>query len=77
MRDVRKKEEDYKNLVVFYENLVALKPDNLQYHVSLAFIYSKTGDIGKAVTQAKITAELNSSFEAEARAFVKSLGQEW
>jgi tetratricopeptide (TPR) repeat protein len=59
------------------ESLVQSKPANPQYHASLATLYSQIGRIDDAVKEAKIAADLDQSFEAEARAFVQSLGRTW
>jgi len=68
---------DLKKITVLFERLISIKPDNPQYRASLAAAYAKIGKIDEAVEQARATARLDKTFEAEARAFVKSLGREW
>ncbi|OGM99858.1 MAG: hypothetical protein A2817_03185 [Candidatus Yanofskybacteria bacterium RIFCSPHIGHO2_01_FULL_39_8b] len=68
---------NFKMLALIYEKLIGLQPKNAEYHASLAYVYSRLGIINEAVKQAKIATELDSSFEAEARAFVQSLGRTW
>jgi len=68
---------DYKKLAEIHEKLVAVAPQNVQYHVSLAVVYSKIGRIDEAVKEARIAAQLDPSFTADAKAFVQSLGRVW
>lgn len=68
---------DFDKLVEIYQNLVESDPTNAQYHASFAATFAKLGKIDQAVEQAKIAAGLDSSFEAEAKVFVKSLGRQW
>ncbi|MBI4160581.1 MAG: O-antigen ligase family protein [Candidatus Yanofskybacteria bacterium] len=67
---------DFKKIVSLYEDLIKLKPNNAQHRASLAAAYAKTGEIDKAVEQARAAASIDESFEDEARAFVRSLGRE-
>lgn len=71
------KRNDNQNIATSYEGLVKIAPDNPQYHASLAAAYVKIGKIDQAVEQARIAAKLDPTFEAEARAFVKSLGRQF
>lgn len=64
-------------LIWISERLVESKPENPQYRASLAVSYVRVGRIDDAVIQAKKAAELDPQFEAEARAFVQSLGRQW
>lgn len=64
-------------LALVYEKLISRQAKNPQYHATLAYVYAKLGRINDAVRQAKIAASLDSGFEAEAKAFVNSLGKEW
>ncbi len=71
------KSNNYEKISQLYEGLVDQKPDNAQYHASLAAAYAKIGKIDQAVEQARIAAQLDKNFENEARAFVKSIGREF
>lgn len=68
---------DFNKIVQLYEGLVATKPDNPQYRASLAAAYTKIGKLDEAVGQARIAAQLDKTFEAEARRFVESLGRQF
>ncbi len=69
--------KDYRRIAGYYEKLIKLQPRDAQYHASLATTYIQLGNIDGAVSEAKAAAEIDPSFEAEARAFVKSLGRSW
>ncbi len=71
------KANDYSNIAETYKTLIKIKPQNPQYHASLAATYVKLNKIDEAVAEARIAAQLDKSFEAEARKFVQSLGREW
>lgn len=71
------KQNDFQNIVSLYEQLVKLQPNSPQYHASLATAYAQIGKIDEAVTEAKIAAKLDPSFEPEAKKFVESLGRKW
>jgi O-antigen ligase len=75
--DIYLKRNDFKNIAVIYEGLLSLKPDVAQYHASLAVAYVKMGRIDDAVKQARQAAQLDTSFESEARRFVQELGRQW
>jgi tetratricopeptide (TPR) repeat protein len=60
-----------------YESLIKINPNSPQYHASSAVAYAKIGKIDQAVEQARIAAQLDKSFEAEARAFIESLGRKF
>lgn len=68
---------NYPKLAWVFESLIGINPNNAQFHASLASIYAKLNILDKAVIEAKKAAELDSSFDAEARAFIKALGREW
>ncbi len=68
---------DYKKLAEIHEKLVAIAPQKVQYHVSLAVVYSRIGKINEAVREAKIAAQLDPSFTEDAKAFVQSIGGVW
>ena len=69
--------KDIRTVVKFYEELIAIKPDNPQYHASLATAYAQIGRLEDAVREAKVAAKLDQSFEPEAKKFVESLGRTW
>lgn len=69
--------EDYNRIVAVYEQLIKMKPSNPQYYASMAASYAKVGRIDDAVNAAHRAAELDPSFESEARAFIKSFGRTW
>lgn len=66
-----------KRLAYVFQWLVALKPNDPQYHASLTVAYANIGQIDDAVKEARIAAKLSPEFEAEARRFVESLGREF
>ncbi len=69
--------KDYPRLVLIYQKLTALSPNNAQYHASLAVAYANVGKIDSAIQEAKKAASLDSRFEIEARNFVQQLGGQW
>ncbi len=71
------RKNDYGRIVYIYERLIQVNPKSSQYHASLAVAYAHIGRINDAVAQAKEAARLDPSFEAEGRAFVRSLGRQW
>ncbi len=71
------KTNDYKHLAMVYEGLTNLKPDNAQYHASLAVVYAKLGRIQDAVDQAHKAATLDPNFVPEAQKFVQQIGGQW
>jgi len=71
------KSGDLEHLVTIYEGLVRLEPTKVQYLASLAVVYSRLGRIDEAVASARLAVKIDPSFEADARAFVQSLGRVW
>ncbi len=71
------KRNDFQHLVTVYEGLVKLVPNSPQYHASLAAAYASVGRIDDAIAQAHITAQIDPSFEADAKLFVQKLGRTW
>lgn len=69
--------KDYKKTLDLYLQLLKLRPDSAQYHASIAVVYAQLGQIDSAVKDAKIAAQLDPSFEKDARTFVQSLGRSW
>lgn len=60
-----------------YEQLISAKPNNAQYRASLAAAYVKIGKIDQAVEQARAAAQIDKTFEPEAKRFVESLGRQF
>ena len=71
------KTNDIPRLIWAHSVLVAIKPDNAQYHASFAVAYARAGKIDDAVREAKKAVELDPNFESEARSFIQSLGRQW
>jgi tetratricopeptide (TPR) repeat protein len=67
---------DYESMAILYERLIEQDPKNAQYWVQLAVVYAKLGRTRDAVSATNRALELDSSakFQAEAEAFLKSLG---
>ena len=68
---------DYNKLVLLYQKIIVLNPNNPQYHASVAVAYAQVGKIDEAVAEARIAAKLSPEFEPEARRFVQSIGREF
>ncbi len=71
------KSNDINRLVPIYEGLVKVAPNKAQYHASLAVAYARVNRIDEAVEQAHLAAQLDPSFEADAKSFVQQLGRQW
>lgn len=69
--------KNFHMLAKIYEMLVGFKDDNPQNHATLSYVYARLGRIDDAVEQARQAVKLDSSYEAEAKLFVNSLGREW
>ena len=69
--------KNFSRIAVTYENIIAINPTNPQYYASLATAYANLGRIDDAVATARKAVQVDSSFEPDARAFVKSLGREF
>lgn len=67
---------DLVKVVWAYQLLVQSKPENPQYHASLAVAYARVGKLDEAVEQAREAVKLDKNFEPEARAFLQSIGRE-
>lgn len=74
--DIYVKKSDFKMLVKIYERLVSIQSKNPQYHSTLAYVYAKLGQFDQAVEEARAAVRLDSSYEAEAKAFLKAIGRE-
>ncbi len=81
-------EQDYLRLINFYlktndfakianafERIIPLNPKNPQYYASLATAYVNLGRIDEAVAMARKAVQVDPSFEADARVFLRSLGR--
>jgi len=64
---------DFAQVVEIYENLVRIRPNNPQYHASLAVAYAQIGRINDAVEMAMKAAELDPNFAAESQAFIDAI----
>ena len=71
------KKNDYPRLIKVYEALIKINPNDPQYYASLAVSYARVGRIEDAINAARKAAQVDPSFEAEARSFVSSLGHKW
>ncbi len=69
--------KDYPKIVELSEHLVSINPNIAQYHASLAVAYAYVGRYDDAVKEAHVAAQVDPSFETDARAFVKSIGKQW
>jgi len=66
--------QDFQKVAELYNVLIAMNPNQAQYHASLAVTYSRIGKKIEAVSEAKKAASLDSKYAKEAEAFIKSLG---
>lgn len=64
---------DYQDLSSVYEQLTGLKPNEPQYHASLAFSYRGMGQYEKARKEAMKVLELQPEAKDEVEAFLKTL----
>lgn len=69
--------KNFKMLANIYERLMTLQEPNPQNHATLSYVYAQLGRIDEAVEQARKAVSLDSSYEAEAKNFVNSLGRKW
>ena len=60
-----------------YEKIIGINPGNPQYYASLAIAYVNLGRIDDAVKMARRAAQIDPSFEQDARVFIQSLGREF
>ena len=68
--------KDFSKIAGIYEKIIVINPNNAQYFASLATAYANIGRIDDAVAMARRAVQVDPSFEADARAFVRSLGRE-
>lgn len=71
------KTKDFTRIASTYEKIIALNPNNPQYYASLATAYVNLGRIDEAVAMAHKAAQIDPSFEPDARAFINSLGRKF
>jgi len=64
---------DYPKLIGVFKNLIDVSPNVAQYHSSLAFFYSKTGDYANARAEALKVLELSPESKPNVDAFLKTL----
>ncbi len=65
--------KDYEQLVVVYQKLIALKPEEPQYHATLAFVYKELGKIKEARAEAMKVLELQPDAKDMVNEFLKTL----
>ncbi|MDP3799818.1 MAG: tetratricopeptide repeat protein, partial [bacterium] len=70
------KTNDFVRIAYFYEKIIVINPTNPQHYASLAMAYVNLGRIDDAVTMARKAVQVDPSFEADAKIFLKSLGRE-
>jgi len=63
----------YQELVVVYQKLIALKPEEPQYHASLAFTYRELGKFKEARSEAMKVLELQPEAKDMVQEFLKTL----
>ncbi|OGM98976.1 MAG: hypothetical protein A2915_03375 [Candidatus Yanofskybacteria bacterium RIFCSPLOWO2_01_FULL_41_34] len=71
------KTKDFVHIAWVYEMLIQVNPNNPQHYASLATAYANLGRIDDAVKMAHKAVQVDPSFEADARVFVKSLGRDF
>jgi len=64
---------DYKNLEPVFEKLIAINPNNPQYHSTLALIYAKLGEYDKARQEAATVLQLSPQSKPNVDEFLKTL----
>ncbi|MDO8495070.1 MAG: tetratricopeptide repeat protein [bacterium] len=75
---VYSQKNNYKRVAEIYEVIVIERGSNIaQYSASLAATYQKIGNIDGAEKMARRAAELDPSFESEAKSFIESLGRKY
>lgn len=70
------KSKDFKRIASAYEQIIVLNSKNPQYFASLATAYANLGRIDDAVKMARKAAQVDHSFEPDAKTFIRSLGGE-
>jgi tetratricopeptide (TPR) repeat protein len=68
---------NYAKISELYESLIKIDPSQPQYRASLAVAYAKIGKIDEAVSEARTAAQLDKTFENEAKMFIESLGRKY
>jgi Ca2+/Na+ antiporter len=62
--------QDYQELAWVYQDLVALQPNNAQYHASLALIKKELGDYSGAINEAVLFLKLTPNAKEEVQNFI-------
>ncbi|TSC74689.1 MAG: hypothetical protein G01um101444_212 [Parcubacteria group bacterium Gr01-1014_44] len=70
------KTKDFAKIAWVYEQMIKANPKNPQHYASLATTYVNLGRIEEAVATARKAAQVDPSFEPDARIFLKSIGRE-
>jgi Flp pilus assembly protein TadD len=67
---------DFQSMALLYEQLVLTQPDKTDYWIQLAVLYARLGRVKAAEIATRHAMELDASpqFQAEAAAFLKSIG---
>ena len=65
--------KDYPELILIFQQLVSIEPNNPQYHASLAVAYKEIGDFEKAKKEALKVLELQPEAKGEVEEFLKTL----
>jgi len=65
--------KDYPELILIFQQLVSIEPNNPQYHASLAVAYKEIGDFEKAKKEALKVLELQPEAKVEVEEFLKTL----
>ncbi len=71
------KSKNTEGLIKVLNELVSRHPDKADYHAKLAAAYAQGRQIDNAIKHAKMAAELDSTYEQEAKAFVQAIGGKW
>ena len=74
---IYEQKKNFQEIAGLYEYLIKMSPNNPQYRASLSATYAKLGRIEDAIREAKKAAEIDPSFEADARTFVRQIGGTW
>ena len=65
--------ENWEDLAPVYEQLIELRPNEIQFYAALAFTYKELGEYEKAREQALKVIEIDPSKKAETDEFLKTL----
>jgi len=67
------KSKNYLKLIETYQGLINIRPEEPQYHASLAYTYKEIGQFEKAREEALIVLKLNPNLQNEVEAFLRTL----